>query len=396
MAYYGGFGNTYLLPGLVFLDGVGGAHNIAEAASHELGHNLYLAHDGTSSTGYYTGHGSAPVKWAPIMGVGYYSDVTEWSKGEYAGANNQEDDLQKITVYLPYRIDDHEDITLPAATPLLVTGGVNVVAQGRVGDPAAADLANKGIVEDRTDLDLFSLDVGVGLIDLTITPGYFETFANSNHIGMNLDLEVLLLDDFGNVLQTSNPDLETDARITYSVTVAGRYYLEIKGTGRGDPLGDGYTDYASIGQYYISGTVPPDVVSTAAPEAPIDLMALLVDDVNIDLDWSDPLSTAETNEAGYRVMRSVDGGVFALRANLPRNSVSYSDNNLANGTYAYKLELYNGAGTVQTAATPAIDVSAPVVAVATSEIPMTGSGLSVSYLDTQAPAGSAQPAAKPR
>ena len=390
VAYYGGFGNTYLLPGLVFLDGVGGAHNIAEAASHELGHNLYLAHDGTSSTGYYTGHGSAPVKWAPIMGVGYYSDVTEWSKGEYAGANNQEDDLQKITVYLPYRIDDHEDITLPAATPLLVTGGVNVVAQGRVGDPAAADLANKGIVEDRTDLDLFSLDVGVGLIDLTITPGYFETFANSNHIGMNLDLEVLLLDDFGNVLQTSNPDLETDARITYSVTVAGRYYLEIKGTGRGDPLGDGYTDYASIGQYYISGTVPPDVVSTAAPEAPIDLMALLVDDVNIDLDWSDPLSTAETNEAGYRVMRSVDGGVFALRANLPRDSVSFSDNNLANGSYAYKLELYNGAGTVQTAATPAIDVSAPVVAVATSEISMTGSVLSGSYLDTQASAGSEQ------
>ena len=104
----------------MFLDGVGGANNSAEAASHELGHNLYLAHDGTSSTGYYTGHGSAPVKWAPIMGVGYYSDVTEWSKGEYAGANNQEDDLQKITVYLPYRIDDHEDITLPAATPLLV------------------------------------------------------------------------------------------------------------------------------------------------------------------------------------------------------------------------------------------------------------------------------------
>ena len=52
--------------------------------------------------------------------------------------------------------------------------------------------------------------------------------------------------------------------------VAGRYYLEISGVGRGDPLGDGYTDYASIGQYYISGTVPPDVTSTAAPTAPAD------------------------------------------------------------------------------------------------------------------------------
>jgi hypothetical protein len=324
------------------------------------------------------------------MGVGYYSDVTQWSKGEYSGANNTEDDLQKITNYIPYRTDDHEDITLPFATPLMVTGGVNVVALGRVSDPTAADIANKGIVEDRTDFDLFSLDVGVGLIDLTITPGYFEEFTNGSHIGMNLDLEVRLLDDDGFVLQTSNPDLETEAQITYSVTVAGRYYLEIRGVGRGDPLGDGYTDYASLGQYYISGTVPPDVVSTAAPTAPGDLMAMLFDDVNIDLDWTDPDSTAETNEAGYRVLRSVNGGAFAVRANLPRDSVSYSDNNLANGTYAYKLELYNGAGTIQTAATAAIGVTAPVVAVATSEISMTGSVQSGSYLNTQVAAGSEQ------
>lgn len=26
--------------------------------------------------------------WAPIMGVGYYQELTQWSKGEYAGANN--------------------------------------------------------------------------------------------------------------------------------------------------------------------------------------------------------------------------------------------------------------------------------------------------------------------
>ena len=51
VAYFGAFGNGFLSPGLVFLDGVGGAHNIAEAGSHELGHKLYLAHDGVSSTG---------------------------------------------------------------------------------------------------------------------------------------------------------------------------------------------------------------------------------------------------------------------------------------------------------------------------------------------------------
>jgi len=390
VAYYGGFGYPYKSPGLVFQDGLSGTHNIAEAASHELGHNLYLAHDGTSSSGYYTGHGPAPVNWAPIMGVGYYRNVTQWSKGEYSGANNTEDDLQKITTYIPYRTDDHEDVTLPSATPLLVTGGVNVVALGRVSDSAMADLANKGIVEDRNDIDLFSLDVGAGLIDLTITPGYFEEFTTGSRRGMNLDIEALLLDDLGNVLQTSNPDLETDAQITYSVTVAGRYYLEIRGVGRGDPMGDGYTDYASLGQYYISGTVPEDVVSTAPPVAPDDLIAILVDDVSIDLDWTDPISPPEANESGYRVMRSVDGGAFALRANLPRDSVSYSDNNLANGDYAYRLELYNGAGTSQTVTTAPIDVAAPLVAVATSEISAAGSVLSGSYLNTQASAGSEQ------
>ena len=75
---------------------------------HHSGQVCYLR-------GYYTGHGVAPVDWGPIMGVGYYSDVTQWSKGEYSGANNTEDDLQKITVYLPYRPKDHETITLPSA-----------------------------------------------------------------------------------------------------------------------------------------------------------------------------------------------------------------------------------------------------------------------------------------
>ncbi|MDX1472258.1 MAG: zinc-dependent metalloprotease family protein, partial [Flavobacteriaceae bacterium] len=42
----------YYQPALVFYNhlGTGNAHNLAEAASHELGHNLSLSHDGTSTT----------------------------------------------------------------------------------------------------------------------------------------------------------------------------------------------------------------------------------------------------------------------------------------------------------------------------------------------------------
>ncbi len=39
---------------------------IADAASHEAGHSFGLHHDGTSTSGYYSGQGI----WAPIMGAG--------------------------------------------------------------------------------------------------------------------------------------------------------------------------------------------------------------------------------------------------------------------------------------------------------------------------------------
>ncbi len=35
------------------------------------------------------GHGSGETGWAPIMGNGYYKNLTQWSKGEYTGANRQ-------------------------------------------------------------------------------------------------------------------------------------------------------------------------------------------------------------------------------------------------------------------------------------------------------------------
>ena len=88
--------------------------NAAEVISHEVGHTLGLSHDGiaspTQTTSYYSGHGSGNTGWAPIMGVGYYGNLSQWSKGEYAYANNTQDDLQIITSAnndVAYRADDH-------------------------------------------------------------------------------------------------------------------------------------------------------------------------------------------------------------------------------------------------------------------------------------------------
>ena len=73
--------------------------SVAEAVSHEVGHTLGLNHDGTRFASYYSGHGGVladPTSWAPIMGKSYDRSLTHWSRGEYASANNTEDDLAII------------------------------------------------------------------------------------------------------------------------------------------------------------------------------------------------------------------------------------------------------------------------------------------------------------
>src|SRR5262245_24620426 len=84
----------------------------AEAITHEAGHTLGLRHDGDNRPDppidHYAGHGTGPTGWAPIMGVGYFQELTQWSRGEYPGADNLQDDLAVITTQngFGYRSDD--------------------------------------------------------------------------------------------------------------------------------------------------------------------------------------------------------------------------------------------------------------------------------------------------
>ena len=111
VAYLRSFTWSTDTPVFVFENNLGNGHEryTAEAISHEVGHALGLSHDGTSSVGYYTGHGSGETGWAPIMGVGYYEQLTQWSQGEYNDADNSQDDLSIITSNngFGYRSDDH-------------------------------------------------------------------------------------------------------------------------------------------------------------------------------------------------------------------------------------------------------------------------------------------------
>jgi hypothetical protein len=120
-------------PALVFYDALRGEEKaIAEATSHEVGHNAGLSHDGTSSSGYYLGHGSdLVVGWAPIMSAGYYKPLTQFSRGEYADANNREDDFAVAQVNgLPLRQDDYGS-SIAQATPFSGTT-VNGLTSGEM------------------------------------------------------------------------------------------------------------------------------------------------------------------------------------------------------------------------------------------------------------------------
>jgi hypothetical protein len=234
VAYIGSFNWNTDSPTYVFPDQLGNGFEkyVAEAASHEAGHTLGLRHDGTSTLGYYDGHGSGETAWAPIMGVGYYNNLSQWSRGEYADANRLEDDLTIITSQngFGYRADDYGDTNGTASAANLVNS-------------TTIDAA--GIIEQNTDVDVFSFVTGAGTVSIDVQE--FER-------GPNVDIQADLYDSSGSLVTSANPTDSLDAQLNASVS-AGTYYLHVTGVGNGDPLTTGYSDYGSIGQYSFTGTI---------------------------------------------------------------------------------------------------------------------------------------------
>ena len=214
----------------------------AEVVAHECGHALGLSHDGRISPAeeYYGGHGSGVTGWAPIMGVGYYQNLSQWSRGEYLSANQTQDDLSIIANNnnnIGYRPDDTGD-TLATAKYLEIASDNTV--------------AGEGIIETTGDVDAFRFVTSGGLATLN---------ANTVSLNPNLDIQAEIVNAASNVVVASNnPDLDINAVVS-STLAAGEYLLRIRGVGRGDPLVDGYSNYGSLGSYLITGSVAGGVKS---------------------------------------------------------------------------------------------------------------------------------------
>lgn len=201
--------------------------------SHEVGHALGLGHDGIiEGTTYYSGHGS----WSPIMGGGGRL-LSQWSKGEYDNADNDQDDLAVITGDrngFGYRLDDHGN-TVTEASELIVSADGQVNASN-----------NTGLISTTEDKDVFSFITAGGEVNFNFEP---------DPLYPNLNIQVRILNALEEEIDISSPNDDLNANIS-STLAGGTYFIEVDGVGEGN-LSDGFSDYACLGLYTISGSYEP-------------------------------------------------------------------------------------------------------------------------------------------
>lgn len=313
------------------------AEKLGEVSSHECGHAFGLTHDGNSSTNYYSGHGT----WAPIMGSGYNRVCTQWSKGEYTGANNTQDDLSIITNAtngFGYKTDDYGNNYNTASLLQIVSDSVKVGS-------------TPGLIETNTDVDAFKFSVSASsAINLILKP--FE-------VKPNLDIKVSLYKS-DNTLVTSN-DISGSQNTTLSATiVAGDYYLLVDGVGYGDPLNTGYSNYASLGYYSISGKIPNAKGVKAGNLLPTVSITSPTNNANI---------TSKTNVTISATVSDADGKVIkvefyngtTLLSTVTTAPYQYVWQNILAGTYTFTAKAYDDSSATSVSSVVTVIVTDTVI-----------------------------------
>ena len=343
VAYMNSFGWNTDTPAFVFPEQLGNGFPkyVAEATSHEAGHTVALNHDGkTDGTEYYTGTSA----WAPIMGVGYYSSLTQFSRGEYAGANNTENDTADIDGFIPRSADLAGDDIL-TAVPL-----------------AGASVSATGIIQSQADADLYRVDTGAGLLSFNVVP------ANPD---ANLDIMLGLYNGSGNLIASAN-QATLEASLSVNVT-GGTYYLSVEGTDAA-----GYSDYGSLGQFSLTGSVPSP--SGSAPVAVISVVGSTSGLAPLPVQFSGSGSYDLDPEAGALTYdwHFGDGSTSTSTSIEPNPSHTYT----TPGNYTASLVVKDSTGLSGSASVP-VTVQSPPVLVYVSNIAMSKT---VSKRGTQASA----------
>lgn len=201
---------------------------LADVLSHEAGHTLGLDHDGTSTKAYYGGHGI----WAPIMGSGT-RHLTQWSKGEYAGANQRQNDLKVMRQHgIPRLRDDHG-------------------AKRKTATPVRRKTKMAGVVNSGSDVDAFTFRT-------TCRKPIKVKARNAPH-GPNLDIRLTVKRPNKRAKHFNPLSARSGNATGLDATWKGKgkrgvWLVKVRGTGARNPATTGYSAYGSIGAYTLQVT----------------------------------------------------------------------------------------------------------------------------------------------
>ncbi|HEV7782988.1 MAG TPA: zinc-dependent metalloprotease [Chitinophagaceae bacterium] len=211
--------------------------NISEAVAHETGHTLGLYHQASynascqKTSDYNYGQGSGEIGWAPIMGVGYYQNLTLWYNGPNSfGCTNYQSDLDILTTTngFGYRTDDYAATFAGAANTPFVGNRFTV----------------NGIIAQNGDQDMIKFtQPSFGRFQLSAIPYNVGT----GNAGSDLDMQVTLYNSAQTQLGVFNPGALLNS-VADTQLNPGTYYLKIEGKG------NMYApNYASLGSYSLQG-----------------------------------------------------------------------------------------------------------------------------------------------
>lgn len=288
---------------------------IGEAASHEIGHTLGLQHQSTYDnncglvTEYAEGRGEGEIGWAPIMGVGYYKNLTTWTVGpNILSCDSIQNDIEVICngeQKIGLLTDDYDNSILKASR-------VNVQAN---------NFQSHGMITNETDKDVFKVVVNTtSVLKAKAVPG---STGNGNS-GANIDIKLSLLDSKGDTLTRANPANLLSASIDTNLK-AGTYYLAIDGVAN-----QNLDDYGSIGYYVLGGSL--DAV------LPVTRLVLKGTEINNDHIFNWEFESDEPVKEAI-VESSEDGINYRDIATLSPAITKYSYKPWGNGSIYYRIKM---------------------------------------------------------
>jgi len=292
---------------------------IAEACSHEAGHTLGLQHQSTYNATcgkiaeYATGQGSGEIGWAPIMGVGYYKNLTTWFNGTNSiDCNTFQNDINIIAGAannFGLRPDDF--------------GNTNATASNITFNGSA--FAVTGLINSATDKDAFKFTLN-GNINFKLTA--IPQNVGMGNSGANVDIRVSLLNNAGDTIGKYNPTDLLNAGLDTNL-IAGTYYLIAEGVGNVN-----LNDYGSLGFYSIAGSV-----NASLPVHNLKLKGSVNNNIYA-LSWT---YQADEPIKEFELQLSADGSNFEKLLTLGRTERSVTYQSVSSGRSYYRVKAITAA-----------------------------------------------------